>query len=114
MMSVAQSGFTVNFPYLLDLQARHIAWIVERALRQDIRRLEASEQAEAGWVDRVISFGDRTVEFSESCTPGYYNAEGQADAKTRQGGFFFGGPTEFAEILEAWRADGRLEGMERR
>ena len=61
----------------------------------------------------MISCGDRTIEFLENCTPGYYNAEGQADAKTRQGGFFFGGPTEFAEILEAWRADGSLEGLER-
>jgi cyclohexanone monooxygenase len=114
MMSVAQSGFTVNFPYLLDIQARHVAWIVERALGQGIETLEVSEKAEAEWVDQVIACGDRTIEFSENCTPGYYNNEGQADAKTRQSGFFFGGPTEFAEILEAWRADGSLEGMARR
>ena len=114
MMSVAQSGFTVNFPYLLDLQAQHLAWIVEQALSRGDRILEASEKAEAEWVEQVISFGDRTIEFSENCTPGYYNAEGQADAKTRQGGFFFGGPTEFAEILQAWRADGGFAGMERR
>ena len=25
ILSIAQSGFTVNFPYLLDVQARHIA-----------------------------------------------------------------------------------------
>ena len=114
MMSVAQAGFTVNFPYLLDLQARHLAWIVKQALDQDIRRLEVSERAEAEWVDRVIANGGRTTEFSENCTPGYYNNEGQADARSRQGGFFFAGPTQFAEILEAWRADGNLEGMERR
>ena len=33
MMSIAQSGFTVNFPYTFDLQAQHIAWIIERAPR---------------------------------------------------------------------------------
>ena len=114
MMSVAQSGFTVNFPYLLDLQAVHAAWIVEQALGRGIQRLEVTEKAEADWVGTVVAGGDRTIEFSENCTPGYYNAEGRADEKTRQGGFFFGGPTEFAEILEAWRADGSLEGMERR
>jgi len=26
ILSIAQSGFTVNFPYLLDVQARHAAW----------------------------------------------------------------------------------------
>ncbi|MDX6502521.1 MAG: hypothetical protein QOG23_5785, partial [Blastocatellia bacterium] len=35
-----------------------------------------------------------------------------ADAKTRQGSFFFGGPTEYADILEAWRARGDLAGFE--
>jgi cation diffusion facilitator CzcD-associated flavoprotein CzcO len=114
MMSIAQSGFTVNFPYILDLQARHIAHIAARALEEGIGVLEVSEQAEAEWVDTIIALGGRTIEFSENCTPGYYNNEGQADAKSRQGGFHFGGPTEFADTLEAWRADGSLQGLERR
>ena len=44
-----------------------------------------------------------TAERAKSCTPGYYNREGQANAKTRQGSFFFGKPTEYADILETWR-----------
>jgi cation diffusion facilitator CzcD-associated flavoprotein CzcO len=114
MMSVSQSGFTVNFPYVIDLQAKHIAYLVERAQRDGIRELEATQQAEHEWVATVVRVGNRTTEFSESCTPGYYNAEGQADARLRQGAFFFGGPTEFAELLEAWRADGGLKGLETR
>ncbi len=114
MMSIAQSGFTVNFPYVIDLQARHVAYLVERALRDGIQELEATQQAEDEWVATVVRVGDRTTEFSEQCTPGYYNNEGQADAKLRQGAFFFGGPTEFAELLEAWRVDGTLPGLETR
>ncbi len=114
MMSIAQSGFTVNFPYISDLQAKHIAYVVQRGLAEDIRELEASEQAEAEWVEKVIAQGGRTTEFSESCTPGYYNNEGQADERSRQGSFYFGGPTEFAEILEKWRSEGSLAGLERR
>ena len=41
-------------------------------------------------------------------------AEHTADAKNRQGGFFIGQPTEFAERLQAWRDAGRFEGLERR
>ena len=53
-----------------------------------------------------------SAEFGEtSCTPGYYNNEGSRRAKSRQGGFYFGGPTEFAEILEAWRSEGSLAGL---
>jgi cation diffusion facilitator CzcD-associated flavoprotein CzcO len=114
MMSIAQSGFTVNFPYVIDLQAKHIAHLVERALREGVRELEATAQAEDDWVATVVRVGDRTTEFSEQCTPGYYNNEGQADAKARQSAFFFGGPTEFAELLEAWRADGGMKGLETR
>jgi cyclohexanone monooxygenase len=111
MMSIPQSGFTVNFPYMINVQAQHIAYIIERALDRGIQSLEASEKAEAGWVDAVIQFGGRTTEFSEHCTPGYYNNEGQPTKSSRQGGFYFGGPTEFVEILEAWRADGNMKGL---
>jgi cation diffusion facilitator CzcD-associated flavoprotein CzcO len=113
MMSISQSGFTVNFPHMINEQAKHIAHIIERSLGEGIASLEASEAAETEWVDTVIQFGERTVEFGEQCTPGYYNNEGQPTAAGRQGGFYFGGPMEFVEILEAWRAEGKLEGLQR-
>jgi cation diffusion facilitator CzcD-associated flavoprotein CzcO len=111
MMSIAQSGFTVNFPYLIDLQARHIAHIVAAAQARGVKRLEATAEAEAAWVAAVIDTTSSTLEFSQSCTPGYYNNEGQPTEQSRQNGFYMGGPTEFAEILERWRADGRLDGL---
>ena len=114
MMSTAQSGFTANFPYVIDIQARHIAYLVERALREGIDELETSEQAEAEWVAKVVEVGNRSTEFAESCTPGYYNAEGQPNARLRQGAFFMGGPTEFADTLAAWREEGGLSGIETR
>jgi hypothetical protein len=113
MLGISQAGFTVNFPYLLDAQARQIAYIVEHALDEDIRQLEVSEQAEAEWVEAVVRFGDRTTEFAEQCTPGYYNNEGKPSESSRQNGFYFGGPREFFEILEAWRTEGDMRGLER-
>ncbi len=113
MMSIAQSGFTVNFPYTFDLQARHIAWIVARALASGWKRLEATAEGEAEWVAEILARGGQTTDFAESCTPGYYNNEGTADTRNRQGGFFIGGPTEFAERLEAWREAGDLAGLDR-
>jgi cation diffusion facilitator CzcD-associated flavoprotein CzcO len=111
MLSITQSGFTVNFPHMINEQAKHIAYVIERALDDGIQTLEVTEEAEAEWVDAVVQFGDRTVEFSENCTPGYYNNEGQPEKSSRQNGFYFGGPTEFSEILEAWRADGGMQGL---
>jgi len=112
VLSIAQSGFTVNFPYLLDVQAQHVAWVMAWALHHHVDVLEASEQAEQAWVDTIVARGERTADSARNCTPGYYNNEGQADAKTRQAGFYFGEPTEYARILEAWRADGTLHGLD--
>jgi cation diffusion facilitator CzcD-associated flavoprotein CzcO len=112
--SIAQSGLTVNFPYLLDVQASHVAWIIACALERGVTEIEASPGAEAAWVDMVVARSAATAERARTCTPGYYNREGKADAKTRQGSFFIGAPTEYADILEAWRAKGDLEGLEMR
>jgi hypothetical protein len=112
VLSIAQSGFTVNFPYLLDVQARHAAWVIAWALTHDATELEASLDAESAWVQTVVDRSSASTERAKACTPGYYNREGQANAKTRQGSFFFGSPTEYADILDAWRAQGSLDGLE--
>ena len=110
--SIAQAGLTVNFPYLLDVQASHAAWIIAWALAHGATEVEASPGAEAAWVDTVVARSAASAERARTCTPGYYNREGKADAKTRQGSFFFGAPTEYADLLAAWRAKGDMEGLE--
>jgi len=112
ILSIAQSGFTVNFPYLLDVQARHAAWVIAWALRNDAIEIEATPEAETAWVETVVAHSSASVGRAKSCTPGYYNREGQANAKTRQGSFFYGSPTEYADILEASRAAATPEGFE--
>jgi cyclohexanone monooxygenase len=112
MMSIAQSGFTVNFPYMINEQAKHIAYVIHRALEKGITSLEVTEAAEAEWVDAVIGRSGLTTDFAENCTPGYYNNEGQPGNTSRQNGFYFGSPTEFVEILEQWRADGEMKGFQ--
>ncbi|MCV7445589.1 NAD(P)/FAD-dependent oxidoreductase [Mycobacterium paraense] len=110
--SIAQAGLTVNFPYLLDVQASHAAWIIAWALARGVSEIEPSPAAEAAWVDMVVARSSATAERAKTCTPGYYNREGKADAKTRQGSFFIGAPTEYDDILTAWRAGGAMEGLE--
>ncbi len=109
--SIAQSGFTVNFPYLIDVQSRHTAWVIAWALKHDIAEVEASAAAEDSWVRDVVA---RSVVISgrrEACTPGYYNREGQPSDRLNQDSFFFGSPTEYADILAAWRDAETLEGL---
>jgi cyclohexanone monooxygenase len=55
------------------------------------------------------------VRFYEACTPGYYNNEGKLG---NPNGFFAGmygaGPVAFFRLLDEWRADGRLDGVQLR
>jgi cation diffusion facilitator CzcD-associated flavoprotein CzcO len=112
ILSIAQSGFTVNFPYLLDVQARHTADVIAWGLNHDATELEASAEAESAWVETVVGRSGASAERAKSCTPGYYNREGQANAKTRQGSFFYGSPTEYADILEKSRTGGLPAGFD--
>jgi cation diffusion facilitator CzcD-associated flavoprotein CzcO len=112
VLSIAQSGFTVNFPYLLDVQARHTASVIAWGLSHDVTEMEASTAAEDAWVQMVIGRSGASAGRAKACTPGYYNREGHANALTRQGSFFYGAPTEYAAILEASRATGMPEGFE--
>ncbi len=97
---------------MINEQTKHIAYIIERALDKGIQSLEVSQEAEAEWVEAVVQLGDRFADFAQQCTPGYYNNEGNPGKSSRQNGFYFGGPTEFVKILEDWRADGGMKGLE--
>jgi cyclohexanone monooxygenase len=123
IISNAQSGFTVNFPHMLNEQARHLAYIVKHALDHEVRAVEASEEAEEAWVQTIINLSRFNLEFLEACTPGYYNNEGKPGEVGGPNGTFFGqaqngpyggGPIAFVKILEDWRAEGSLAGMELR
>ena len=111
IFSLTQSGFTVNFPHLLDEQSTHLGYILGHATSHGITVIEASEEAEAAWVDTIVSLAQTNIDFFESCTPGYYNNEGKPGERSAQDGFYGGGSPKFFSILEAWRAEGTLPGM---
>ena len=111
IMSPVQSGFTVNFPHMLSEQTKHLAYIIEHAMENGIRSVEASPEAEAAWVQTIIGLSRLGLAFFEECTPGYYNNEGKPGERNGQNGFFGGGPVAFFKILEDWRAKGGLEGL---
>jgi cyclohexanone monooxygenase len=114
IMGPQQSGFTVNFPHMLDEQAKHIAYLVEHATNNDIQTMEVSEEAEQAWVDTILGVAGFGRQFLESCTPGYYNNEGMVSDLAVQNGFYGGGSIAFFQILEEWRKEGTLRGLELR
>jgi cyclohexanone monooxygenase len=112
IVSNSQSGFTVNFPHMLNEQAKHMAYVVSHALDTQARQIEASQEAEAEWVQTIRSVAIMREKFAAECTPGYYNNEGQPNPIAVQNGPYGGGPIAFVKLLEEWRAAGDLAGLE--
>ncbi|HTQ13682.1 MAG TPA: NAD(P)/FAD-dependent oxidoreductase [Rhizomicrobium sp.] len=112
IVSNTQAGFTANFPHMINEQSRHLAYIVREALDRQARVVEASAEAEAAWVDTIVSLAIMRQKFFEECTPGYYNNEGKANALAARNGSYGAGPVAFVKVLESWREDGTLKGLE--
>ena len=112
VISNAQSGFTVNFPHAMDEQAQHICYIVKECAAGNINTVEATAAAENAWVEEIIGMSRFSQEFLESCTPGYYNNEGQPNPKSVQNGSYGAGPDAFFAKIKQWRDEGTMEGLD--
>ena len=111
IMMNSQSGFTANFPHMMNEQSRHLAYIVRESQARQAKTVEVSAEAEAAWVDTVVSAAILRQKFFEECTPGYYNNEGKPSERSARNGPFGRGPIEFVRLLEEWRAEGNLQGL---
>jgi cyclohexanone monooxygenase len=115
LISNSQAGFTASFPHMMAEQAKHLAYIIRQAIDEGLETVEAGEDAVRGWVARCIEKAGSGLAFLENCTPGYYNNEGKLSERNVQNGFYGGGTgsPEFISILESWRAEGTMQGLER-
>ena len=113
-MGMTQTGLTANIPHMLDEQAGHIAYVIKHAMGHNIKAVEATLEAEQGWVAEIRKMARLGERFYAECTPGYYNNEGKP-GETSNGflnGQYGGGPVAFFKILENWRKEGELRGLE--
>jgi cation diffusion facilitator CzcD-associated flavoprotein CzcO len=112
IFSIVQSGFSVNFPHMLDEQSRHLAYVLGAAKERGATVIEASAEAEAEWVRTIETLARNNLEFLEACTPGYYNNEGNPAQRSVRNASYGAGPVAFVKVLEQWRATGDLKGLE--
>ena len=112
IISNTQSGFTANFPHMINEQSKHIGYILRHCADHQVREIEPNAEAEAAWVQTVIDLSIMRQAFLEECTPGYYNNEGKVAAMSARNGSYGAGPVAFVKVLEDWRAAGGLKGLE--
>ena len=114
IISQAQSGFTVSFPHAMNEQAKHIAYIIQQVAQSNAKVVEVTEEAEQEWVKEIIKMSRLSESFQAECTPGYYNNEGKPNPKSVQNGSYGAGPVKFFNVIEGWREEGTLAGLELR
>jgi cyclohexanone monooxygenase len=113
IVGLSQVGGSANIPHVLDVQSRHIVYVLGEALAQQARTFDVTPEAEQAWVEKVMAASVMSVDFLEACTPGYYNNEGKPNgALIRRNGAFAPGIMAFARILDGWREAGGLEGVQ--
>ncbi len=112
IVSQTQSGFTVNFPHMLNEQSIHLAHLIAHLEDNGLTRSEVTAEAEEKWVRTIVDLAQNNIKFLEACTPGYYNNEGKPAARSLQSGSYGGGPVAFVKVLERWREQGDLDGLE--
>jgi cyclohexanone monooxygenase len=114
-LGFTQTAITISVPQALHEQAAHVTYMVTKARDSGHEVLEPMPRAEEAYVQEVRGLARMGLRFYSECTPGYYNSEG---APGNRKGFFsdmYGaGPLRFFEVLDAWRSDGGMEGIDLR
>ena len=111
-LGFTQTAVTASVPQALNLQARHITYLMNLARDRGTTVIEATVEAEDAWVVEMRRAAKLGVKFYSECTPGYYNNEGKLG---NPNGFFAGtygeGSIKFMSILDDFRAGDLLPGV---
>jgi cyclohexanone monooxygenase len=113
-MGLTQTGTTISVPHMLQEQADHLAFVIRRSLDDGVSTVEATAAAEAQWQEVIAGYNELRRPFQETCTPGYFNAEGKPrDRRSAIGTGIFQPSTQFFKMLADWRQAGDFEGLQR-
>jgi cation diffusion facilitator CzcD-associated flavoprotein CzcO len=110
-----QGGQSVNFSFTITETARHIAYTIMRCLADDVVRVEPTRAATYNWLRIVLSVAWNWVVYTAACTPSYFNSEGRTPSNiiaALRSFPYMGSALDWARILEAWRTEGTMRGLE--
>jgi cyclohexanone monooxygenase len=97
---------------MIDEQGRHAAYIIARGLSEGMTSIEPEASAEAAWVAEIEREAPATAAFNRECTPSYLNFEGDQNRANVRNAPYGGGPMRFFAILDAWREEGAMRGLD--
>ena len=111
VISLVQAGFGTNFVHFLGRSARHVAELISACEAQGIVTIEATPEAEEGWLMVLYGAIGSGAEYVATCTPGYYNNEmSEPDEKAAKGLVYAGSLLDYHAHLDEFRAAGDFPG----
>lgn len=104
-----------NYADGVDVQAKHIAYIVQQLTEGGSKVANVSIEAEARWAEEQLQSEGAALILGgapTSCTPGYYNQEG-ASTRNRDNRLetYGKGLEAYRQVLKDWREDAQLDGV---
>jgi hypothetical protein len=128
-ISSLQGGSSIIFTYHMHQMAVHAVHIIKKALEWTQKHSDSSAEGKVAveptpeaidaWELAIMQSGGALKSAMAGCTPGYYNMEGLADqitpelrmkkAKCMPWGK---GMSDFRLVLQKWRDEGSLKGLE--
>lgn len=111
-VSIVQAALTPNFIHVTSEQATHLAYVVTQCMKRGIRTVEPTQEAEDSWVETIVKLGSLRKAFLTDCTPGYYSQEHTELKSAAKNASYGGGSPAFIKILEDWRAQGDMQGLD--
>jgi cyclohexanone monooxygenase len=111
--AIRQSALTINFPFIVEEQARHVVEVIRLLRAEHMVTFELSEVAERRWALEIEEHSIYDEEMTQNCTPGFYNNEGDVTQQRPLFADVYGvGPDEYTELLAQWRASGMWSEFE--
>ena len=112
-MRLAQAGGSFNFTSVAEEQSAYIAHIIGSCLRTGADTVEPTREAVDEWVDLVVEKAAPRQELMKTCTPGYYNYEGNPEKQrfAALSDLCGEGPLPYFERLRARCMTSRPEGL---
>jgi cyclohexanone monooxygenase len=112
MVSIAQAGAAVNYVHMADEQTKTIVHVIMESMRRGAQTVQPTQAAEDAWVEEITLGAQGRRAFLETCTPGYYNYEGKRERYAALNDFYAPGPMAYIRLLDAWREQAELKGLE--
>lgn len=106
-----QGGLYATTVEQFNRQVHHIAWIIRQALERGIAAVEPTQEAQDAWVRTMAPSTGFAKVLQSECPPSYLNNE-SGKFRYYLGEFYLAGFTAFEALLQDWRDEGSLAGLE--